>query len=80
MTTQQIVKQAEEILGIKTTEIGNRRAYRDDAMSAWYWVTLSDLRHARVVAAAHKSDVYSHWCAETSAREVSARTVAREDL
>ena len=78
--TQQIVKKAEEILGISTVEIGQRRAYYADETRTWYWVTVSDLRHAVAVAEAHETDVYSNWCAETSVREVSERTIRREGL
>ena len=78
--TQKIEERAEQILGISLVSIGNRRAYYADETRTWYWVTVSDLRHAVAVAEAHETDVYSNWCAETSVREVSERTIRREGL
>lgn len=74
---QALIGEAEEILGITCVESsGGRLAHWADETRAYYWITLDDLRTA--IAMRGQDDVYSHWCAATGGREVSARTVAAE--
>lgn len=78
--TAKLVSQAEEILRISLSRVGNRFAYYAEETSEWYWVTVSDLRYAVTLSKDDDEqilrDIYSHWCSATG-KVISKRTAKR---
>lgn len=73
--TADLAKSAAKILGIDIGVTDSGRAYYYAGETGqWLWLTAEDLRYAATVAEERSTDVYSHWCAGTSAREMSARS------
>ena len=78
-TMEKLIAEAERILGIEIREApSGRHYYYAEETSAYYWVTAKDLRVAHKIAEQYPQDAYSHWCAGTTSREMSA--AARRQL
>jgi hypothetical protein len=81
MDMKKLLDDAKRILGIDiATSPSGRHYYYAAETRSYYWVTTSDLRYARKVGRAYPSDAYSHWCAGTGSREMSAASAKRLGL
>lgn len=76
-TLKQLTVHAESILGIEITVEGRRAAHYAPETGEAYWLTRDDLRYAADCAREYPSDTYSHWCAGTGPRQMSAQTRMR---
>lgn len=75
-----LCRAAEAAIG-RTFRVRNNLAYYyADEIRAWVRVTRRDLRHAPVAREVYGTDAYSHWCAETSVTEISAKRAAQLGL
>ena len=75
-----LADKAAAALGIDI-EIRNGRAYHyADETRSWWRLTAEDLQSARQYAKEYPGDAYSHWCAGTSARELSQEAAERLGL
>lgn len=78
--SESLAGQAEKILNISFTQVGNRLAYYATETSEWYWITVADLREAIALSKSEDPDIlrdiYSHWCSSTG-KVMSARSAAK---